>query len=91
MIQGTAEVVSFGTDFVEFKVTCGTITDDLTVWFSGHMTGRQNILGLEHLFGVQAGDKFSVDLKAIPPKTSTKTHLDVKAFTEKLQKNQYLW
>ncbi len=70
---------------MEFEVKCGDITDSLTVWFTGHMTGKQDILGLERLFGAQAGDEFTVDLEIISPRTSTETRLDIKAFTGKKQ------
>lgn len=88
MDKGTAKVVSTGTDRMEFEVRCDKITDSLTVWFTGHMAGRQDILGLERLFGAQMGDEFTVDLEIIPPRTSTKTHLDIKAFTGKRQEHK---
>lgn len=88
MNKGTATVKSVRTDSMEFEVKCGDITDSLTVWFTGHMAGRQDILGLERLFGAQMGDEFTVDLEIIPPRTSTKTHLDVKAFTDKRQEHK---
>ncbi len=80
MDKGIATVTKVDIDRMEFEVKCGGTKDKLTVWFTGHMTGKQNITGLEHLFGTQIGDSFSVQLEIIPPRTSTLTHLDVKAF-----------
>lgn len=88
MDKGTAKVVSVDTNRMGFKVTCGDITDNLTVWFTGYMTGKQDIQGLEHLWGAQVNDMFEVDVEIIPPRTSTLTHLDVRAFTSRAPQHE---
>jgi hypothetical protein len=80
MNTGIATVTKVDVGQMEFEVNYGATKDTITVWFVGHVIGKQDIAGLEHLFGAQVGDAFPVRLEIIPPRTSTLTHLDVKAF-----------
>ena len=82
MAKGTATVVKISPDGrrIKFEVKLEGVTDELVVDFSKESIGKQQILGLEHLFGCEIGDDFFVTGETIPPRTSTLTHIQVTAF-----------
>ena len=76
MAQGIATVKKISLDgWIRFQVVVGEVFDELVVDFAPEAVGKQEILGLEHLFGCEVGDDFFVTAEI-----STPTKIAVLAF-----------